>query len=379
MRTSHLHDRARLREGDRLPEAVRSADPASAPHAVARRAGPHVWIDLDNSPHVPFFEPIIEELRRHECRITLTARDAYQVTELVRLHGMHCRTVGRHYGGSKLMKVVGLGVRAAQLLPIAAADRPHLAVSHGSRAQTLVARLLHIRSVLIADYEHVTHPVHPDWAIVPEAIPTHVAGRLSKRVLKYPGLKEDVYAGRLRPDPGILQRMGIDPTKVVVTLRPPATEAHYHTARSEDMFVAAMQRLSGAEGTVTVVLPRNARQRTLIGRQWAGPLRDGRMVMPEQAVDGLNLLWQSDLVISGGGTMNREAAALGLPVYSIFGGRIGAIDQYLAATGRLMLLGVKEDVHGIPLVKRSRATDTPAADGAALKAIVDGILQALHS
>jgi uncharacterized protein len=145
------------------------------------------------------------------------------------------------------------------------------------------------------------------------------------------------------------------------------------------MFVAAMQRLSGAEGTVTVVLPRNARQRTLIGRQWAGPLRDGRMVMPEQAVDGLNLLWQSDLVISGGGTMNREAAALGLPVYSIFGGRIGAIDQYLAATGRLMLLGVKEDVHGIPLVKRSRATDTPAADGAALKAIVDGILQALHS
>jgi predicted glycosyltransferase len=204
-----------------------------------------------------------------------------------------------------------------------------------------------------------------------------VAARLSQRVLRYPGLKEDVYVGRLRADPGVLERLAVNPADTVVILRPPATEAHYHTPKSEALFETAMERLRCAERTCTVVLPRNARQRSEIAHRWAGALRGGRMVMPEHALDGLGLLWQSDLVISGGGTMNREAAALGLPVYSIFGGRIGAVDRYLASANRLVLVAQKQDVYAIPLVKRSRNTDAPAGNPAALQAIVNGILSAL--
>jgi len=41
-----------------------------------------IWIDLDNTPHVPFFKPIIRELEKRGHEVVLTARDAFQVCEL---------------------------------------------------------------------------------------------------------------------------------------------------------------------------------------------------------------------------------------------------------------------------------------------------------
>ncbi|MEO5953759.1 MAG: DUF354 domain-containing protein, partial [Chloroflexia bacterium] len=173
-----------------------------------------VWIDLDNSPHVPFFRPIIEELRVKGYSVLVTARDAFQVTQLTKLHRIQCKTIGRHYGKNKFMKVLGLVVRTAQLLPFVIKGRPDLAVSHGSRAQTLAAKLLGIRSVVIADYEYVSHVTHPDWVIVPEIIPTEVASKLANHVLKYPGIKEDVYVSNFQPDPAILVELGVKSSEI---------------------------------------------------------------------------------------------------------------------------------------------------------------------
>ena len=334
-----------------------------------------IWIDLDNSPHVPFFRPIVDELRGRGYSVLLTARDAFQVTELTRLHQMQCITVGRHFGKNKFMKVLGLLVRAVQLLPLVVRYRPDLAVSHGSRAQTMVAKLLAIPSVVIADYEHVTHVNRADFMIVPEVIPTDVAGRFARRVLKYPGIKEDVYASTFKPDPSIVAELGLAADELVVTVRPPATEAHYHNPESEALFAEVIDLLAETALARIVLLPRNGRQAAEIARRWPQWLESSKLIIPRQAVDGLNLVWHSDLVISGGGTMNREAASLGVPVYSIFRGRIGAVDRYLAEHGRLVLLETRDDVRTkISLTKRRRPESVAAADRSALDTIVDELV-----
>jgi hypothetical protein len=242
----------------------------------------------------------------------------------------------------------------------------------------MAAKLLRIPSVVIADYEHVRHVTHPDWVIVPEVIPTEVASKLANRVLKYPGIKEDVYVSTFQPDPSILAELGLKASEIMVTVRPPATEAHYHNPDSERLFSAVMNLLGKGDRVRTVLLPRNDRQKGDITRRWSDSLQSRKMIIPEQAVEGLNVIWHSDLVISGGGTMNREAAALGVPVYSIFRGKIGAVDRYLAQNGRLVLIESGDDVQKkIILAKRKRPSEAGYRDRSALVAIVNGIAAAL--
>jgi uncharacterized protein len=337
-------------------------------------SGP-VWIDLDNTPHVPFFSPIIDALRRRGMDVVVSARDAYNVTELLDLYRIESALIGRHNGGNKLMKVLGLGVRCTQLLPFVLRHRPRLAVSHGSRAQLLVAKLTRVPSVVIADYEHVTHVARPDVLIVPQLMPSELVARLSNRVCTYPGIKEDVYASSFTPDPSILTELGLSEDDLVVTVRPPATEAHYHNPQSETLFAAAMNFLAEDRRTRLVMLPRNERQKVDMQRTYSGLLDSAKMVLPTKAVEGLNLVWHSDLVVSGGGTMNREAAALGVPVYSTFRGQIGAVDRYLASHGRLVLLEDASDVRRrVVLTKRRRDAASRQAGCGALDAIVEELV-----
>jgi uncharacterized protein len=329
-----------------------------------------IWIDLDNSPHVPFFRPIIGALQALGHPVVLTARDAYNVSALLELHRLPAAKIGRHFGRHRAMKAAGLAIRAAQLVPFATRHRPALAVSHGSRAQTLAAKLLGIPSVVIADYEHVTHVTRPDWIIVPDIIPIDAARKYSDRVLKYPGIKEDVYVPAFSADPSIMGELGLSDDAIVVTVRPPATEAHYHCPQSDELSEAALRFVISDERTRVVLLPRNDHQKAEIERCFAGQLARGKMIIPPRAVDGLNLVWHSDLVISGGGTMNREAAALGIPVYSTFRGPTGAVDRYLAAQGRLVLLESASEVPSrVAMKKRNREARPPSA-ATSLDAIV---------
>ena len=133
--------------------------------------------------------------------------------------------------------------------------------------------------------------------------------------------------------------------------------------------------LTSTNGIKVILLPRNNRQDAALRSSWTDLFASGKLVIPEKAVDGLNLIWHSDLVISGGGTMNREAAALGVPVYSIFRGKIGAVDRYLASSGRLTLLTSVEDVRTkIALERRPRSTASEPRNSLALTAVVDQIV-----
>ena len=259
-----------------------------------------IWVDLENSPHVPFFKPIIKELEKHGYAITITARDCFQVCRLADLHNMPYQRVGRHYGKNKAMKGLGLLFRAAQMAPLVIKARPDLALSHGSRSQLILAKALRIPSVTIFDYEHA-HRIpflSADLFLAPELVcdlllTPEVISEYVKRwqVSSYPGIKEDVYVPMFEPQPGILRELGIEESEIVVTVRPPATEAHYFRPESEELFEGAIDWIAAQPATRIVMLPRNERQTSFVMEKWPDLFANGKILIPATVVDGLNLIW----------------------------------------------------------------------------------------
>jgi predicted glycosyltransferase len=346
--TSHSTSPAVRQEQARVElvsPAAGSIDSSAAPKTNGhKKAG--IWIDLDNTPHVVFFEPIIEELRSRGYPLLITARDAFQVCELADQKKVPYVRIGRHYGKNRFRKAAGLLFRALQLAPVAFRERPVLSLSHGARSQIIISNLLGIPTLLLADYEFAEYPplMRPTWEMVPAVIPDSALCCDASHIRKYPGIKEDVYVWKFQPDPAILDKLGLKASELIITVRPPATEAHYHNPESEQLFVTFMERACNTPNTRIVLLPRNKKQGQFIHSHWPEWFVHNRTVIPNGALDGLNLIWHSDLLVSGGGTMNREAAALGVPVYSIFRGTIGAVDRHLQQAGRLILIESVEDV-----------------------------------
>jgi hypothetical protein len=349
-----------------------------------------VWIDLENSPHVPFFLPIISALEKHECDVVLSARDCFQVCELADLADLKYVKIGRHYGKNRLAKLVGLGIRVMELAPLVLRNRPSICISHGSRSLIVLSAILRIPSITLMDYEHADLRLirwlgskYKTWIMTPEAIPPETfikQGMLETHVLQYPGIKEDVYVPFFQPDPSLADVLGLSANDVIVTIRPPATEAHYHNPESEKLLRAVLDLLGEHSEVKTILLPRTSHQEVEIRREKPELFAQGRIIVPKRAVDGLDLIWYSDLVISGGGTMNREAAALDVPVYSLFRGKLGAVDRDLSRRGKLVLLQSDQDVREkLKLVRRSKTNVFAPGERSALNAILQQIGTVLKS
>jgi len=325
-----------------------------------------IWIDLDNSPHVLFFKPVIDELKKRNFTVVITARDCFQVIGLADMYKLHYKKIGTHFGKNKFMKVLGLLVRALQLMPFALKERPALALSHGSRAQALVANILFMNSIIAYDYEFskTLFCTKPRWFLAPELLVN--CGDHRRNVLLYPGIKEDVYVPFFKPDNSLRQELGVKENEILISIRPPATEAHYHNPESEPIFEGIINTFAKNELVRMVVLPRGNNQKEMIKEKWADLISNKKLILPQKVFDGLNLIWASDLVISGGGTMNREAAALHVPVYSIFRGKLGAVDRFLSQEGRLVLIETVDDIKKIDISKRNQsgnyATKTDSID-----------------
>ena len=340
-----------------------------------------IWIDLDNSPHVPFFVPIIPELKSKGFEIFLTARDSYQVCELLKYYGVHARVIGKHYGKNKILKFLGTLWRAIALIFIVRKEKVDIALTHGSRGCLLASAVLGILNVTIMDYEHAAKFVIGKMVVIyPEIIP--VDGSLFPKIkfLKYPGIKEDVYLPSFRPDPQLRPRLGIAQDELLVTVRPPATEAHYHNPEAEGLLTATLEKFISISGARVLLLPRNKHQENELRVAWAEHIKSGKIVIPSQVENGLNIIWNSDLVVSGGGTMNREAAAMGVPVYSIFRGPIGAVDRFLSSEGRLILLESVGQVHTkIQAVRRIKeAVSLSHEKSPALETIISHVVEILE-
>ncbi len=312
-----------------------------------------VWIDLTNSPHVLVMRPVIEILERDGHEVRVTARDFAQTLGLLHRFRIPHTAIGRHRGERLAAKAGGLALRSAALVRWARADgRFDIALGHGSNDVSVAAALLGIPSATMFDYEWaaVQHHVNCRLAravVVPDAIPPERLDRYGAhgKVRAYEGLKEEYYLADFEADPAILPQLGLDPGRPIVVVRTPPEVSLYHRFEN-DLFAQVLERLreaAGGEGVQSVVLPRTDAQRA--------ELRGVRgFTVPEQAIDAQSLIAHADLVISAGGTMNREAVALGVPVYTTFEGRLGAVDERLIQTGRLHKL---RDPSQINFKKRS--------------------------
>jgi uncharacterized protein len=295
-----------------------------------------IWIDLTAPAHPVVFRPIVAVLRERGHAVEVTARDYSQTLELCRRLGIEHTPVGRHRGERLGAKALGLGSRSAALARWARPRRFDLALGHGSNDVTVAAALLRVPSATAFDYEWATvqHTVNGPLAraaVVPEAIPPERLRRYGMRgkLRRYPGLKEEYYLADFEPDPGVLDELGLDPGAPLAVVRTPPSLALYHRFGNA-RFDAVLERLRAR--AQTVVLPRTPDQREEL-RGVAG------LVVPGGAVDAQSLVALADLVVSAGGTMNREAVALGTPVWTTFAGRPGAVDERLLAEGRLRRLG----------------------------------------
>lgn len=315
-----------------------------------------IWIDLANSPHVPFFRALIPEFVAHGHQMEITARDFAQTVDLATAAGMTPHVIGGH-GGSKLTGKAGNLIGRAAALRKWARDRGFdLAVSHNSYAQIAAAAALGIKSVTLMDYEHqpANHLAFrlASRVIVPRAFPKADLKRFgasTRKVKRYDGTKEDVYLADFAPDPtfiGTLRALGVNSEDVLVVARPPAREALYHRFENE-LFDDLLARLNQQEGVRIILLPRSEAQRAEYAeRSWAN------MIMPREVLDGANLIAAADMVISAGGTMNREAAALGVPAASVYAGKWAAIDEELVREGRLQYINSRESMESLAVRKK---------------------------
>lgn len=325
-----------------------------------------IWIDLANSPHVPFFRSLADEFLQRNHELLITARDFAETVELARVAGFDATVMGGHGGGKLSGKAGNLVQRGLSLARWARGRGIDLAVSHNSYSQILAARVLSLRTVTLMDYEHqpANHLAFrfASRIVVPAAFPEAALNRYGAqpaKVFRYRGIKEDVYLADFKADPkfaSALRDLGVTQSDVLVTVRPPASEALYHRFENE-LFDQLLDRLLAQDTVKVLLLPRNDLQ-----RQTYSARHHPSLIIPARPLHGPNLIAFSDLVVSAGGTMNREAAALGVPAASIYFGEWAAVDEELRKEGRLQRLSTPSEVENLLLVKKTAGRPRPGSN-----------------
>src|SRR3954466_7371923 len=306
---------------------------------------------MSGPAHVLVLRPIIERLRERGHEVLITARVYTQTLELLDLHGMEYTLIGKHGGASRIKKLMRLIQRTGGMRRYGKRAGFDLSIGHGSNDIAIASRMLGIPEANMHDYEFAVaqHNVGCRLAkrvIFPDSVPPERLKRFGvgpEKLFQYPGFKEEYYLADFEVDPGVLDQGGVDTERVVGTARPPPDVSLYHR-KSNPLFPQVLARVGTDERVHAIVLPRTPEQRDYV-KNLALP----SLIVPEHAVDGQSLVALADLVVSAGGTMNREAVALGTPVYTTYGGRLGGVDEALIRAGRLRPLS---DPRAIELVKR---------------------------
>jgi len=339
-----------------------------------------IWFDADNGPHVLIMNPLVRELRARGHEVVFTARDRTNTCELLDLYGHAYTRVGREFGKGKLAKATGTLGRAGALAAAMRGQGCDVSFGHGSRALPFASRLLGIPTVTMYDYEWVDPRIFNRLCrtiLMPDVIdPARCAeaGIDAARVTGYPGYKEELYLAERTLEPGpVAADLGLTPDRIHVLLRPPATSAHYHNPTAEKVLDRLLDLLSGRDDVELVYLARSADQ-----MEFLAPHDVRRVTVPQRVYDGPSLVAAMDLMMSGGGTMTREAAILGVPSYSFFQGREGRVDESLVREGRLVMLGEDTDVaQAVRLCRREARAGVPD-NGPLVSFIADAILAAAH-
>jgi predicted glycosyltransferase len=307
-----------------------------------------VWVDFTNTAHVLVLRPLVERLEAAGHEVELTARPLSHTVELLEDWGRPYTVLGEYGGASRAAKARAAAQRAPAMVRFGRGRRFDAALAHGSTDLPIACRVLRIPNSTMFDYEWAALQHHLNCRLanrvcIPDAIPAERVARYGargKKLVRYPGLKEEYYMSGFRADRRVLAQLGIeDDDEVLCVVRTAPSYALYLGGSENPLLPRLLARLGESDGVRTVVLTRNAEQADAVRE-----LGYDRLVVPPRAVDGRSLVALADVLVSAGGTMNREAAFLGTPVWSMFEGRLGAIDEQLAAEGKLNLLSDPEDV-----------------------------------
>ncbi|MCU0237983.1 MAG: DUF354 domain-containing protein [Pyrinomonadaceae bacterium] len=325
-----------------------------------------IWIDLANSPHVPFFVPLIKDFKQRGHEIFITARKFAQTVELAEKAKLNFEVIGGHGGGKLYGKFENLIGRSLALRKFAKQKKIDLAVSHNSYSQILSAKMLGIKSVTLMDYEfqpanHLAFRL-ANRIIVPESFPNEALtkfGANEKKVFRYKGIKEDVYLADFEPNPSFqneLKELGIERENILIVVRPPASFALYHRFENK-IFDDLLEKIAQTENVKAIFLPRTIEQKNAFSLKL-----NEKFIVPEKVLDGANLISSADLVISAGGTMNREAAALGTPTATIYAGKFASIDEFLVKEKRLWRISDAKDLQNLQFMKKSESVQRKNID-----------------
>ena len=303
-------------------------------------AAVRVWVDMTNVAHPVVLRPLVELLERDGHDVEITARPLSHTLELLDAWGHPYTPVGRYGGVGKAGKARAAAERVARLLSFARSRRFDRALAHASVELPPVCRALRIPNTTMFDYEWATLQHHvicrlATSVLVPEAIPPERLrryGATPPKLVRYPGLKEEYYLADFEPDRSVPESLGVPAGEPLCVVRTPPSYALYLRGSENDLLPLVLRRLE-SQGCWTVVLTRTPEQRAAVRS-----LGLERAIAPERAPDGRSLVALADALVSAGGTMNREAAVLGTPVWSIFEGPLGGVDELLVREGRLHIL-----------------------------------------
>lgn len=309
-----------------------------------------IWFDFDNSPHVQIFKPILQRLESLCIDYQITARDFAQTINLLQLYNLDYREVGRYGGKNKFSKIINLITRSNELINFIKGKNIIKAVNHGSRTQVIAAKRLGIKSIVMMDYEYTENRIFnyfSDYILVPQIIPDSrlkETGFNLKKILRYDGLKEEIYLEKFIPSKKFRDCLNVNIEDILVIVRPPSMTSNYHNKFSENILLKILVKLSQMKDISVIIVPRTGLDKKFIESKIK--LSENIRFL-DKSVDGLQLLYASDISISGGGTMNRESALLGTKTYSIFTGKKPYVDEYLERKGLISYINNEDEVNKI--------------------------------
>jgi predicted glycosyltransferase len=312
-----------------------------------------IWIDIDNSPHVLFFRPIIPLLQERGHEVFITSRNYAQTTALLDMHGFRNIQIGEHPGRNTLKKILHICNRIIRLAYFGSILRPDVSISHGSRALAIASWLIGVKNIVTFDYEHIYKLpffLFSHFILIPNCIRNETIAKEKfpkHKTSRYPGIKEDISLHGFKPNDNIPMLLK-DMKYINVLFRTPATMAHYHSSKTKNLFIKALDYLQRPDVRIFMSL-RDVTQRDMI------PYFANIHIL-EKAYDGPSMIYFADLVMGGGGSMNREAAVLNTPCYSIFSSAKGDVDRMLEEQGRLVFINNPADFEKIKLIKKNKNT-----------------------
>jgi len=313
-----------------------------------------VWIDIDNAPHVNFMEPIIKAFKERKVETIVTARNYGQTVPLLRMKKMDFVRIDGDYS---LPRVAYTLQRAYRLFKFLKTFDIDLGFSHGSRSMAIAGRMLRKKTVVTFDYEYVEHKIFNTFAthiVLPEVLRNDSLGKIGYNLSKlhfYPGYKEEVYLSDYSPDELLWKQLQMNAKKIIVSARPPATKSHYYSSKISGLFWEAIKFVSKSTSAMIYIVPRyseTANKLEIFSKRVSNSIS-----VLKKPVNGLDLLLHSDLFIGAGGTMNREAALLHTPSYSLFYKK-GGIDKSLEEKGLLHFIHTEDDMVKIRVEKKRK-------------------------